>query len=50
MHRRGIDTLIECGPGKVLTGLARRIEKSLRAYPVFDAASLDEAQQAIGEE
>lgn len=50
MHRRGISTLIECGPGRVLTGLARRIEKSLRAYAVFDAASLDSTQQSIGEE
>jgi [acyl-carrier-protein] S-malonyltransferase len=50
MHRRGISTLIECGPGKVLTGLARRIEKSLRGFAVFDAASLESTQQSIGEE
>lgn len=50
MHRRGISTLIECGPGRVLTGLARRIEKSLRGLAVYDAASLDNTQQSIGEE
>ncbi len=50
MHRRGITGLIECGPGKVLTGLTRRIEKSLQAHAVFDAASLENTQQAIGEE
>lgn len=50
MYRRGIDTLIECGPGKVLTGLTRRIEKSLQAHAVFDAASLENTQQALGEE
>ena len=50
MYRRGIEALIECGPGKVLTGLTRRIEKSLQAYAVFDAASLDNTQQTIGEE
>jgi len=49
MHARGITTLIECGPGKVLTGLARRIEKSLQAYAVFDADSLDNTQQSIGD-
>lgn len=43
MQRRGITTLIECGPGKVLTGLARRIERSLLAYAIFDADSLDSA-------
>ncbi|MDJ0776219.1 MAG: ACP S-malonyltransferase [Gammaproteobacteria bacterium] len=50
MHRRGITTLVECGPGKVLTSLARRIEKSLQAYPVFDAESLDAAELSLGEE
>ena len=50
MHRRGIATLIECGPGKVLTGLARRIEKSLQAHAIFDSDSLEAAQQSLGEE
>jgi [acyl-carrier-protein] S-malonyltransferase len=49
MHARGITTLVECGPGKVLTGLARRIEKSLQAFAVFDADSLENTQQSIGE-
>ena len=49
MHARGVTTLIECGPGKVLTGLARRIEKSLQAFAVFDADSLENTQQSIGE-
>jgi [acyl-carrier-protein] S-malonyltransferase len=49
MHARGVTTLVECGPGKVLTGLARRIEKSLQAFAVFDADSLENTQQSIGE-
>jgi [acyl-carrier-protein] S-malonyltransferase len=49
MQARGIAALIECGPGKVLTGLARRIDKSLQAYSVFDAASLAGTQQSVGE-
>jgi [acyl-carrier-protein] S-malonyltransferase len=36
----GIDTLIELGPGKVLTGLARRIDKRLRAFSLEDPQSL----------
>ena len=49
MHAGGVTTLVECGPGKVLTGLARRIEKSLQAFAVFDADSLENMQQSIGE-
>jgi [acyl-carrier-protein] S-malonyltransferase len=36
----GVDTLIEMGPGKVLSGLARRIEKKLRGFNVEDPQSL----------
>ena len=40
MHAMGIEKLIESGPGKVLTGLTRRIEKSLTANAVLDSASV----------
>jgi [acyl-carrier-protein] S-malonyltransferase len=40
MATSGVDTLIELGPGKVLTGLARRIDKRLRAFSVEDPQSL----------
>lgn len=41
MAQDGVDTLVECGPGKVLVGLNKRIEKSMNAMAVFDAASLE---------
>ncbi len=43
MHRFGVSTLVECGPGRVLTGLTRRIEKSINAYAVYDADSYENA-------
>jgi [acyl-carrier-protein] S-malonyltransferase len=45
----GIAQLIECGPGKVLTGLNRRIEKrpGLDFLALEDAASLDAALNAV---
>ena len=49
MHGRDIDVLIECGPGKVLTGLTRRIEKSMQAFAVYDSDSLTQTQQALGD-
>lgn len=39
MAERGITQLVECGPGKVLTGLTKRINKSLSAQAVNDVAS-----------
>ena len=49
MHAAGIATLIECGPGKVLTGLTRRIEKTLQACAVFDQDSLQQTEQTLGD-
>ena len=49
MHAQGVECLVECGPGKVLTGLARRIEKGLRAEAIFDIASLEKSIQSISE-
>lgn len=40
MHHIGVEKLIEAGPGKVLAGLTRRIEKSLTASAVLDSASV----------
>lgn len=39
----GISALVEFGPGKVLAGLNRRIERKMGAVCVHDAATLDEA-------
>jgi [acyl-carrier-protein] S-malonyltransferase len=49
MNARGVDSLIECGPGKVLSGLTRRIEKTMQAFAVFDLASLEQTQQSLGD-
>ena len=38
-----VSTVIECGPGKVLSGLIKRIDRSLNILPVFDPASLEKA-------
>ena len=44
MAEQGVETLYEVGPGKVLTGLTKRIVKSLSAAAVNDVASLEAAK------
>ena len=46
MAARGVDTVVECGPGKVLAGLNRRIDRAMKALPVFDPATLETALAA----
>ena len=43
----GIEGIIECGPGKVLMGLNKRISKEVAHHTVCDLASLDETVQAL---
>lgn len=44
---RGVTTLVECGPGKVLAGMAKRIDADLTGLPLFDPASLAEVKTAL---
>ena len=41
---RGISHIIECGPGKVLAGMVKRIDGDLITTTIFDPASLAEAK------
>jgi len=47
MKNNGIERFVECGPGKVLSGLVKRIDKSLVVLNVNDQASLDLALENI---
>ena len=44
----GVTTFVEVGPGNVLSGLLKRIDSSVRAFPVNDLASLNAAVQELG--
>ena len=48
LKARGVGHVIEAGPGKVLTGMAKRIDAELQAACVFDPASLAEARTLLG--
>lgn len=44
---RGVTTLVECGPGKVLAGMVKRIDADLTGLPLFDPASMAEVKTAL---
>ena len=45
---RGLTTLVECGPGKVLAGMAKRIDKRIAVLSVGDAESIAKIPEFLG--
>ncbi|MGN8080145.1 ACP S-malonyltransferase [Variovorax sp. 22077] len=44
---RGVAAIIECGPGKVLAGMVKRIAPDLEAASVYDPATLADTRQSL---
>jgi [acyl-carrier-protein] S-malonyltransferase len=47
MKFRGANLVVECGPGKVLAGMVKRIDADMTGLPLFDPASLAEVKAAM---
>jgi len=47
LARAGVTHVVECGPGKVLSGLVRRIEPGLEALSISDRESLESTLAAV---
>ncbi|SFE72988.1 ACP S-malonyltransferase [Paracidovorax wautersii] len=47
LKARGATHLVECGPGKVLAGLAKRIDPELVAASIYDPATLAETRELL---
>lgn len=47
--QQDINCFVECGPGKVLSGLNRRIDRSLTSYHTCQLDAIDQAVEALGE-
>jgi len=47
MAHQGVTHVIECGPGKVLAGLVKRIDGNLRGLALADRHTLDQALAAL---
>lgn len=48
MHEQGVANFVECGPGKVLMGLNKRIVKTADHLTVFDPDTLEKAMEQLG--
>ncbi len=49
LARMGVTHVIECGPGKVLVGLTKRIDPNLKSLALADAPSMQQAKVALTE-
>lgn len=47
IQARGITNIVECGPGKVLAGMVKRIDAGLTGLAMFDPASLAQAKEML---
>ena len=47
MSADGVDKLVECGPGKVLVGLNKRIDKAMETWAVYDAETMAAALEGV---
>jgi [acyl-carrier-protein] S-malonyltransferase len=47
MKKTGAEVILEAGPGKVLAGLVKRIDKSLTGVAVLDLKSIDAAKEIL---
>jgi [acyl-carrier-protein] S-malonyltransferase len=47
LKARGLAHIIECGPGKVLSGMVKRIDADLQSATVLDPASLQQTKELL---
>jgi [acyl-carrier-protein] S-malonyltransferase len=47
IQARGLHTLVECGPGKVLAGMTKRIHVDMSGLALYDPATLADVRAAL---
>ena len=49
MAAGGVTHVVECGPGRVLTGMIRRIAPTLQTFNIYDAKTLADVREALAQ-
>jgi [acyl-carrier-protein] S-malonyltransferase len=47
LRARGLGSIVECGPGKVLAGMVKRIDPEAQALALYDPNTLAECKEAL---
>ena len=47
MQAQGVTTIVECGPGKALAGMVKRIAPEMTVHNVFDTASITAVKELL---
>ncbi|RZL43314.1 MAG: [acyl-carrier-protein] S-malonyltransferase [Variovorax sp.] len=47
LQARGVEAIVECGPGRVLAGMVKRIAPDVASGALYDPASLDQTRQLL---
>ena len=47
LRARGLSHILECGPGKVLSGLVKRVDAEIQSMTVHDPSSLQQAREML---
>ena len=50
MRQMGVKNIVECGPGRVLSGLTKRIEKLISCHSISNAECIESVSEAISDE
>jgi [acyl-carrier-protein] S-malonyltransferase len=48
LKARGLQTVVECGPGKVLAGMTKRIDAELTGVALYDPSTLADVKSLVG--
>ena len=49
MAKQGVTHIVECGPGKVLAGMVKRIDGNIKIMNIYDPNSISEVLESVNQ-